>query len=99
VPVDGTPYCQFDDATGPLRALVLPPASQVRIRYEQAMAFMRQQASKDSTRHRLRHSVSIAPPSAEVDGQICLCNADLGECPLNDKCPKTAKQSINKSSR
>jgi len=30
VPVDGTPYCQFSDVTGPLRALVLPSASQVR---------------------------------------------------------------------
>ena len=45
VPVGGTTYCQFDDATGPLRALVLPSASQVRERYAQAMAFMRQQAS------------------------------------------------------
>ena len=77
----------FFYATGPLRAFVLPSASQVRERYAQAMAFMRQQASTDSTRHRLCHSVSIGPPSAEVDGQISLRNADLGERPLNDKCP------------
>jgi len=37
VPVDGTTYCQFDDATGPLRALVLPSASQVRERYAQGI--------------------------------------------------------------
>ena len=97
VPIGGTTYCQFDDATGPLRALVLPSASQVRERYAQAMAFMKQQASTDLTRHRLCHSVSIGPPSTTVDGQICLHNADLGERPLNNKCPKIAKsQSTNK---
>jgi len=96
VPIGGTIYCQFHDATGPLRALVLPSASQVRERYAQAMAFMRQQASSDSTRHQLCHSVSIGPPSAEVDGLICSHNAVLGERPLNDKCPKIAKsQSTN----
>jgi len=88
VPVDGTTYCQFDDATGPLRALVLPSASQVRERYAQVMAFMRQQASTDSTRHRLCHCVSIGPPSVEVDGQACLHSAVLGERPLNDNVPK-----------
>jgi len=87
VPVDGTAYCHFRDATGPLRALVLPSASQVRERYAQAMAFMRQQASTDSTRPRLCHSVSIGPPSAEVDGQTCLHNADLGVRPLNTSVP------------
>ena len=91
VPVDGTPYCHFSDATGPLRALVLPSASQVRERYEQAMAFMRQQASKGSARTRLCHSVSIAPPSIVVDRQIFFHNAELGECPSNDKCPKPAE--------
>jgi len=97
VPVDGTPYCHFSDATGPLRALVLPSASQVRERYEQAMAFMRQQTSKGSARPRLCHSVSIEPPCAEVARQIFFHNAELGECPSNDKCPKTAdSQSTNK---
>jgi len=48
------------------------------------------------TRHQLCHSVSIGPPSTEVDGRICLQNAVLGERPLNDKCPKIAKsQSTN----
>jgi len=75
VPIGGTTYCQFDGATGPLRALVLPSASQVRECYAQAMAFMKQRASSDTARHRLCHSVSIGPPSAVVDGQICLQNA------------------------
>jgi len=99
VPIGGTTYCQFDDATGPLRALVLPPASQVRERYAQAMAFMEQQASSDVTRHRFCHSVSVGSPSAEVNGQICWHDAVLDERPLNNKCPKIAEnQSTNKVS-
>ena len=43
VPVDGRAYCHFPDPAGPLQALVLPPTSQVRQRYEQALAFMKQQ--------------------------------------------------------
>ena len=40
VPIGDMTYCRFDDATGPLRPLVLPSASQARERYAQAMAFM-----------------------------------------------------------
>jgi len=99
VPIGGTTYCQFDDATGLLRALVLPSASQVRERYAQAMAFMRQQANSDMTRHRLGHSISVGSPSLGICGQSCLHNAVLDECPLNDKCPKIAEsQPINKVS-
>ena len=94
VPIGGTTYCQFDDATGPLRALVLPSASQVRERYAQAMAFMRQQAGSDTTRHRLCQSVSIGPPSAEVDERIYLRNAVLDVRPLNNKCPKIAESQL-----
>jgi len=90
VPVDGTPYCHFSDATGPLSALVLPSASQVRERYEQAMAFMKQQASRGSARPRLWRSVSIESPSAEVDRQTFFHNAGLSDRPSTDKCPKTA---------
>jgi len=90
VPVGGTTYCHFDNATGPLRALVLPSASQARERYARAMAFMEQQASSDIRGYRLCHSIFIGPPSTEVDGQLCLRDAVLDERPLNDKCPKIA---------
>jgi len=91
VPIGGTTYCDFDDATGPLHALVLPSASQARERYAQAMAFMEQQASSDTTGYRLCHSISVSSPSVKVDGQICLQNAVFGARPSNNKCPKIAK--------
>jgi len=100
VPVDGTPYCHFSDPAGPLRALVLPSASQVRERFQQAKAFVRQQAGRGITRPRLCHSVSTEPPSAEVGRKIFLHHADIGgERPLNDKCPKVAEKTINKTSQ
>jgi len=39
------------DPSGPLQSLVLPPASQVREHYEQALAFMRQQPVQRPERH------------------------------------------------
>jgi len=50
VPVDGTPFCHFFNPSGPLQALVLPPASQVCQRYQQALAFMRYQAGRGAVR-------------------------------------------------
>jgi len=94
VPVSGTAYCQFDDATGPLHALVLPSALQARKRYAQAMAFMEPQASLSAMRHRLGHNISIGSTSCL---QGCSQEAVLDERPLNNKCPKIAEiQSTNK---
>ena len=39
VPSNDTTYCQFSDVSGQPHAFRLPPASQARERYAQAMAF------------------------------------------------------------
>jgi len=97
VPVDGTPYCHFSDPAGPLHALVLPSASQVRERFQQAKAFVRQQAGRGISRQRLCHSVSIEPPNTEVDRQTFLHHAGIGdERPLNNKCPNVVENQSTK---
>jgi len=61
VPIDGMAYCHLPDPSGPLQALVLPPASQVRQRYEQALAFMRQQPVWGTERRGQRTPPSPGP--------------------------------------
>jgi len=59
-PIGGIPHCHFADVDGPLDRLVLPPAEQVRERYEQALAFVRQRGGRGAAR-RLEMPASDRP--------------------------------------